>query len=95
MLEVDLHSASENPSSSGMQEKENKFGAHEHGDFMPLSSPETLPHSDIPLSTYFDISDENDRYGREKDFWEYMFSSSSYRIGIYAAFEESLPMVHP
>ena len=61
---------------------------------MPLSSPKTLPRLHIPLSTYFDIGDENDRYGREKGFGESMFSFSSYRIDIYAAFDESLPMVH-
>lgn len=93
-LETDLHSASENPSSSGMQEKENKVGAREHGNFMSLSSSETLPRLDVPLSSYSDIDDENDRYGREKGFEESEFSSSSYRIDISAASEESLPMVH-
>ena len=89
-LEADLHSASENPSSSGMQEKYNKVGVQEHGDLMPLSSPETLPRLDIPLSSYSDIDDENDRYG----FEESMFSYSSYRIDICVSSEESLPMVH-
>lgn len=43
------------------KKKENKVGAHEHGDFMTLSSPKTLPRLDIPLSSYSDIDDENDR----------------------------------
>jgi len=76
------------------KKKIKKIGAHEHGDFMPLSSPETLPSLDIPLSSYSDIDVENDRYGREKGFEESMFSSSSYRIDISATSEEYLPMVH-
>lgn len=95
-LEDDLHSAFENPSSSGMQEEGNKVGTHELGDFMPLSSPlksESLPRLDIPVSSYSDIDEENDRHGREEGFEESVFSSS-YRIDISASFEESLSVLH-